>query len=129
MFKPTLTEPLIAVVDDDFSVLKSLVRLLRSAGYSVESYASPQECLGSWGTSLPQCYVIDVQMPEMSGFELIAQLRQKGCQSPAIFITAHDSSQARAWASQSGTAKLLLKPFEGTDLLSAVSKIVQPLET
>lgn len=117
--------PTIVVVDDDPSILKSLARLLRSVGYTVESFASPQDCLSSWEASLPGCYVIDVQMPGMSGFELLAQLRQQGCQSPAIFITAHDSSLSRASAHQHGSTGLLLKPFEDTALLAAVAQAMQ----
>ena len=64
-----MTRLLIAVVDDDPSVLKSLARLLRWAGYDVGAFASAEDFLASMATSLPQCLVLDVQMPEMSGIE------------------------------------------------------------
>jgi two-component system, LuxR family, response regulator FixJ len=114
--------PLIAVIDDDRSVLTSLPRLLRSAGYAAVAFSSAQEFLDAFPAQLPQCLVLDVQMPGMNGFELQSRLRELGCLVPIVFITAHDTPQTHAFVHQSGTAGLLLKPFSGASLLTAVSK-------
>ena len=121
----TTIKPRIAVVDDDESVVKALARLLRSAGYAACTFGSAQEFLGSIATSLPQCLVLDVQMPGMNGFELQSRLKDLGHgQLPVIFITAHDTPQMRASARQSGTFALLLKPFEDTALLAAIDEAI-----
>jgi len=115
-----MTKPLIVVVDDDRSVVKSLARVLRSAGYEVGTFGSAQEFLGSLAISLPQCLVLDVHMPEMNGFELQSRLRELGHRVPVVFITAHDTPQTRTAASQSGNTVLLFKPFGKAALLHAI---------
>jgi len=120
------SKPLIAVVDDDPSVVKSLARTLRSAGFEVSAFGSALEFLGFLETSLPRCLVLDVQMPEMNGFELQSRLRELGYRVPVVFITAHDTPQTRATASQSGTLGLLFKPFGNTALLDLVRRAVEP---
>lgn len=118
------TKPFIAVVDDDRSVVKSLTRTLRSAGYEVGPFGSPQEFLSSLGAAAPQCLVLDVHMPGMTGLELHCRLRELGHQMPVIFITAHDMPQIHAAASQAGVVALLFKPFGNPALLRAVQQAV-----
>jgi len=117
-------KPLIAVVDDDLSVRKSLSRLLRSAGYAVRSFGSAQEYLDSMGTPSPGCLVLDVQMPGMSGFKLQARLKDLGLEVPIVFITAHNTPQTGICACQRGTVGLLFKPFDDNALLEVVGKAV-----
>jgi len=119
------TKPLVAVVDDDQSVLNSLARLLRSAGYPVVTFRSAEEFLGSIATALPRCLVLDVQMPGTNGFELQSRLRALGHQVPVIFITAHDSPQTRACVTQDGIFGVLFKPFKAVALLTAIGKAVE----
>ncbi|HEX7862243.1 MAG TPA: response regulator [Verrucomicrobiae bacterium] len=117
-------KPIVAVVDDDPSVLKALARLLRSAGYEVKTFVSPQEFLSSASISSARCVVVDVQMPGMSGFELQSRLKDMGRQVPIVFITAHDTPQTRVSACESGTVGLLLKPFSDDALLELLHKAV-----
>lgn len=114
-------KPVIAVVDDDAAVLKALSRLLRSAGWEVLIFHSGQELLELLPGIHFQYLIMDVQMPEMGGFELKNRLRQLGCEAPVLFITAHDSPQTRASAAQGGSLGLLTKPFSATSLLAALS--------
>jgi len=120
------TKPLIAVVDDDRSVVKSLARLLRSAGYEVGIFGSAHEFLGSLPTPLPQCLVLDVQTPEMTGIELQTRLQELGHRVPVVFMTAHDTPQTRAAATQDGILGLLFKPFAPAAFLATVGKAVVP---
>ena len=113
-------KPLIAVVDDDPSIIKSLARRLRLAGYPVKTYGSAMEFLTALPASLPQCLVLDVHMPEISGLELHECLAaQKSC-VPVIFMTAHDTPRTRERAHRAGSFGLLLKPFASEALLSAI---------
>jgi FixJ family two-component response regulator len=118
------TQPHIAVVDDDPSVIRSLARLLRSAGYAVRTYNSAQDFLTSLATLSPQCLVLDVQMPAMNGFELQARLRDSGCSLPVVFITAHDTAEARASARRGGAVGLLPKPFDNNSLLAVIGRVL-----
>jgi FixJ family two-component response regulator len=121
-------KPLIAVVDDDPSIVKSLARLLGSSGYAVKTYGSPLKFLESFPTEPPQCLVLDVHMPEMTGFELQDQLATQGTCVPAIFMTAHDTPQTRARARRAGCFGLLLKPFDSDALLCAIQEAVRSQE-
>ena len=114
------TKPLIAVVDDDRSVVKSLGRMLRVAGYAVESFGSAGEFLASLRASSPQCLVLDVHMPEMSGLDLHDRLAAEGSCLPVIFMTAHDTPQTRERIHRAGSFGLLLKPFANEALLCAI---------
>lgn len=121
-----MTKPLIAVVDDDPSVVRSLVRRLRLAGYCVTGFGSAQEFLSSLNRAAPRCLVVDVQMPDVNGFQLDSRLRALGCRMPVIFITAHDTPQTRASAKGCEAAALLFKPFDTAELLRAIKEGLSP---
>jgi FixJ family two-component response regulator len=118
--------PLVAVVDDDASFLRSVGRLLRASGYGVETFGSAREFLASLGAKTPRCLVLDVQMPEMTGLELQDHLAAQGSCLPIIFLTAYDSPQTRAHAHRGGSFGLLLKPFDKDALLRAIGEAVKP---
>ena len=117
-----MAKPLIAVVDDDPSVVKSLGRALRLAGYEVATFGSGQEFLGSLPTSLPRCLVLDVHMPEMNGFELQDPLAAQGVCVPIIFVTALDTPQTRARAHQASSFGFFLRPFDPKALFKAIGQ-------
>ncbi len=91
----TKTEALIAVVDDDASVRRSIGRLLRSAGFMVVTFASAEEFLQSVDTCAPNCLVLDVHMPNMDGLALESLLAMRDDKVPIVFITAHDDQSTR----------------------------------
>jgi len=111
--------PLIAVVDDDASVRKGLERLLRSARLDVLTYASGADFLRNGESHNPDCLVLDIQMPEMTGIELRDRMRPHPRQVPIVFITAHDDDEARRRAVGDGEAPYLRKPFGDDELLTA----------
>ncbi len=112
--------PLIAVVDDDESFLRSLGRLLRSVGYSVKTYNKSTDFLAALPGSLPRCIVADVHMSGMSGLELLEQLATQGYPLPVILMTAYDTPQTRERARKAGCIGLLLKPFDDQELLRVI---------
>ena len=83
----------IAVVDDEESVRKALKRLLRAAGMEVDSYASGQEFLD--GGQRPDCVVLDLHMPSMSGLQLLQRIHKMSKRLPVIVITAHEQAETR----------------------------------
>jgi FixJ family two-component response regulator len=114
--------PWIAVVDDDPSVLKALTRLLRIRSFGARTYNSALEFLASLSGEAPDCLIVDLQMPGMSGLELHQYLTGRGIDIPTIIITAHDERDARQRCEAAGTAGYLLKPIEDTALLEAIAK-------
>ena len=117
----TQTHPHVAVVDDEEPIRKALQRLMRSAGLSVETFGSGAEFLKSLDTRLPDCVVLDLQMPHMDGFNVQAHLAQKYAALPVIIMTGHDLPQARERAMQGGASAFLRKPVLDRILLDAIS--------
>jgi FixJ family two-component response regulator len=117
----TKTPRLIAVVDDEESIRKALMRLMRSVGLNVETFGSGAEFLQSIETRLPDCVVLDLHMPHMSGFNVQAHLARKCAALPVIIITGHDLPTARERAMAGGASAFLRKPVHDRTLLDAIS--------
>ena len=112
--------PRFAVVDDDPFVLRGLRRLLRSAGFDVDTYASGAAFLNSGGDDEPDCVVLDLHMPQTSGFEVQAQLLRRGRSTPVIVITGGDNPEAQSRALRLGAKDYFGKPVDGEALLAAI---------
>jgi FixJ family two-component response regulator len=111
--------PTIAIVDDDASVRRALHRLVESAGYVVETFASGREFLEWLPRGRAACLVLDVHMNEMSGFDL-----QQRLAVPIIFITSHEDDSTRERVKKSGAAGHLWKPFDEHAVLEAIRRAV-----
>lgn len=107
----------IAIVDDDAQVRVGLRSLLRSYGYTVEAYDGAAALLADNAPGRHHCIITDLQMPGMSGIELLEQLRHDGCQLPVILMTAFPEANLRKRAFQGGASCFLSKPFEANELL------------
>jgi len=111
---PNTKEPLIAIVDDDESVCRAIKRLVRSLGMTAEVSVSGTEFMDlieALPSFKPDCVVLDMQMPGMSGLEVQASLRRARRTVPVIFITAHEDRALREQALAMGAAAFLRKPF------------------
>jgi FixJ family two-component response regulator len=115
------TQPHVAVVDDEEPVRKALMRLMRSAGLSVETFGSGPEFLKSLEMRLPDCVVLDLHMPHMNGFSVQAHLAGKYAAVPIIIVTGHDLPKARERAMAGGASAFLRKPVPDRALLGAIS--------
>jgi FixJ family two-component response regulator len=118
--------PLISIVDDDLSVRRALRRLVQSASYAVDTFASAHEFLDASPSARPACLVLDLCLGGMSGLELQERLRVDGVGIPVILITAHDDAATSERVSRSGAAAYLRKPFDGQLLLDAIESAVRP---
>jgi len=118
----TQTERTVFVVDDDPSVLRSLERLLRAAGYAVEAHASPQVFLERAPMDRPGCVVVDLRMPGLGGLDLQEELARRGFPLPLIFLTGHGDVPSSVRAMKAGAIDFLSKPCDDTDLLAAVER-------
>lgn len=115
--------PVIGVIDDDPSVLKSLARLLRAAGFFVVPFASTELFLETHQAWTLHCLVLDVHFEGMSGFDLESYLSDSGLKFPIVFITAHDDAALRERVEATGQA-FLRKPFEETELLESINRML-----
>lgn len=115
----------IFIVDDDASVRRSLERLLRCAGYAVETFDTPRAFLAIARSLGAGCVVVDVRMPELSGLELQAGLAAAGCTLPLVFITGHGDVTESVKAMKGGAIDFLLKPVDDAQLLDAVGRALQ----
>ena len=118
------TAPLIFIVDDDPSVRKSLTRVVTSAGYAVESYASAREFMARAPFGGPCCMVLDVRMPGLTGPDLQAALAGPGHRVPIVFITGHGDISMSVKAMKAGAVDFLTKPFDVESLLEAIQRAV-----
>ncbi len=115
---------MIAVVDDEESVRKALVRLLLAAGYAARGFSSGDEFMMAWPSDPPGCVLLDLQMPGLSGTDVQRALKRAGARFPLIIITAHDSSGVREECMCEGAAAYLCKPLDERVLLSAVNAAI-----
>jgi FixJ family two-component response regulator len=122
----TLLDPLVIIVDDDPSVREALSLLLDSVGHQVRTYGSAQEFLESdLEPRGPACLVLDVRMPGLSGLDLQQELTAQNRLLPIIFITGHGDIPMGVRAMKKGAVDFLPKPFDDTDLLTAVQTALQ----
>jgi FixJ family two-component response regulator len=111
------------LVDDDASVRRALARLIKSAGYHVQTFASAREFLD--GGSLnegPGCLVLDVRLPGLSGIDLQRELQRTRLILPVIFITGHGDIPMSVNAMKAGAVDFLQKPVRDADLLRAIEQ-------
>jgi FixJ family two-component response regulator len=115
---------LVFVVDDDASVRKSLTRVITSAGFTVETFASAREFFARERPPGPCCTVLDVRMPGLTGLDLQEALAAAGRRMPIVFITGHGDVSMSVKAMKAGAVDFLTKPFDVENLLDAVRRAV-----
>jgi len=113
---------MVFVVDDDSSVRKSLTRLIGSAGYTVEAFASAREFLARARYPGPACLVLDVRMPGLNGLDLQEALARVGRRMSIVFVTGHIDVSESVRAMKHGAVDLLMKPVDDLELLAAVGR-------
>jgi two-component system, LuxR family, response regulator FixJ len=113
------------VVDDHGGIRKSLRFLIESAGLHTEGYASAEEFLGNYQPNRVGCLVLDVQMPGMTGLQLLEELAEHGDYRPAVVITGHADVTTAVRAMKAGAVDFLPKPFDDEDLLERVQQCIE----
>jgi FixJ family two-component response regulator len=118
-------DPVVIVVDDDRSFLRSTARLIRMAGFNVLTFASAEEFLHGVLPNAPVCLVLDVRLPGWSGLDLQQQLAYVGLRIPIIFMTGHGDIPMSVQAMKAGAVEFLTKPFDKRDLLLALKQSIE----
>ena len=113
---------LVCVVDDDQSVRRGLRRLFKSAGYAAETFASAEDYLAREIFEGPICLVLDVRMPGLNGLDLQEALGSRGACEQIVFITGHSDVPICTQAMKKGAVDFLMKPFDGGELIQAVTR-------
>jgi FixJ family two-component response regulator len=119
------SDAVIAIVDDDPSVRKGLRRLIRSAGWKAETFASAQEFLDRPRTEAPSCLVLDLQLPGLSGLDLQKRMAEVELDIPIVFLTGHGNIPASVQAMKAGAIEFLTKPVDEEDLLKAIQEAIE----
>jgi FixJ family two-component response regulator len=109
-------------VDDDESVRESLPDLLKEFGFTVLTFSSANEFLGSDSVDRAMCLVLDIAMPGMSGLDLQREIKSRGYKIPIIFITAQKDESIRVRVLGQGAVDILFKPFSDIELRDALGK-------
>ncbi|QJR10459.1 Transcriptional regulatory protein FixJ [Usitatibacter rugosus] len=124
MLKPRRLQ--VAVVDDEAHVRKALDRLMRGAGFEVQTWKSGSDFLGALPGHHLDCVILDLHMPGLSGFDVLASLNTPETHLPAIMITGHDTPGAEERARAAGASAYLRKPVDATELIEAIKRAVEP---
>jgi len=125
MQEPQESDALIAIVDDDPSVRRGLQRLIRSAGWKVETFASAQEFLARPSAISPSCLVLDLQLPGLSGLDLQQRMADLGLDIPVVFLTGQGNIPASVKAMKAGAIEFLTKPVDEQNLLKAIEEAIE----
>jgi two-component system alkaline phosphatase synthesis response regulator PhoP len=104
------------IVDDDAEMRALLAEYFRRLGFEVAEKESGQAALQTVTTETFDCFILDVSMPEMSGIELLRKLRDRGIDTPALFLTAHDMLDEKVAGFEAGADDYLAKPFSPREL-------------
>jgi two-component system, OmpR family, alkaline phosphatase synthesis response regulator PhoP len=115
----------ILIVDDDLSMRLLLAEYFRRLGYEVEEKETAEEGLDLALSGRFDCFIFDVTMPGMSGLELLKRVRERGVQTPAMFLTAHDAVDDKVAGFQAGADDYLAKPFSPRELEVRVESLLR----
>jgi FixJ family two-component response regulator len=116
--------PLIAVVDDDDSVCKAVGRVILASDLDVATFTSGQMLLDSLPARRPDCVVLDLHMPGLSGIDVLHALAHAGWELPVIIITGRDQPETRTRCLTAGALAYLPKPLNHAELLQAIGKAI-----
>jgi FixJ family two-component response regulator len=117
--------PTVFVVDDDAAVRRSLTRLLHSAGWNAEAFASAGDILERAPITGPGCVLLDVHMPGMNGLELQERMSEAGIFLPVVFLTGMGDIPMSVHAMKHGAVDFLVKPVEEAILFQALEQAIR----
>jgi two-component system response regulator FixJ len=115
----------IAVVEDDAGLRAAIEQLLRSAGFRAVTFESAEEFLTQPGSAGVKCVIADINLPGISGVELVKRLGTNGQRLPAVLITGRRDAATAALASQVADVPRLYKPFSDDALFDVIGQVMR----
>jgi len=119
------TNPIVFIVDDDVSVRESLESLILFEGWKPETFASAQAFLLRKPAEVPNCLILDVELPGLNGLELQERIAGDRSEMPIIFLTGHGDIPRTVRAMKAGAVEFLTKPFNYDVLLAAIRRALE----
>lgn len=116
--------PTVFVVDPDASVRASLDILLRRSGWKAESFASAAAFLARAPLLVPNCLVLEIDLPDLDALDLVRRIAAERKQTPTIVMSAHADIPMAVQAMRAGAAELMMKPLVEGVVLSAVGQAI-----
>lgn len=117
-------QAIVAVVDDDPSMLRAMETLLDAHGFGTLLFESAEEFLAQGAATKAECLLLDINLAGISGIELHKQLSLSGSRLPTIFMTALEDERMRSQAIGAGAIAFLRKPFPARQLIDAIEKSI-----
>src|SRR6266702_3435663 len=117
--------PIVYIVDDDSGMRTSLAWLLESVGVKSAGFANASAFLNAFDPGVPACLVLDVRMPEQSGFDVQAELNRQDASLPIIFVSGHGDIPMSVRAMQNGAIDFVEKPYNSQQMLERVQRALK----
>ena len=115
----------IILIEDDVGLRGALERVLRASGFEAQAYADAEAALADRSVDWADCLIVDLNLPAMSGLELLHRLRERGVMAPAIAISAQDDERVREEVRRRGVGHFLAKPFAAGELLRVLDSAME----
>ena len=119
-FSPAILSPVVHIVDDDPTVRRLLRGIVESGGWATEIYESAEKFLAAYAGERPGCLLLDMQMPGMSGLELLRMLKDRGSLLSVIMVTGHGDVALAVQAMKDGALDFIEKPVTALRILETV---------
>lgn len=110
----------VAIVDDDAVFRRALQRLVRSAGFEAQAFATGADFLEAAAQRPPDCVLLDLQMPGLDGFEVQVRMERDGLHVPVVVITGSDTPDGEERAKRGGASAYLRKPVDSEAVIEAI---------
>jgi FixJ family two-component response regulator len=117
--------PLVYIVDDDNGMRTSLAWLLESVGIRSQGFVSVADFLNAFDLTVPACLVLDVRMPQASGFDAQEELNRRGATLPIIFVSGHGDIPMSVRALQRGAIDFVEKPYNSQQMLERIQRALK----
>ncbi|OLL31978.1 DNA-binding response regulator [Burkholderia sp. SRS-W-2-2016] len=117
--------PVVYIVDDDNGMRTSLAWLLESVGIKSQGFVSATDFLRAFDLNVPGCLVLDVRMPEVSGFDVQEELNRRGATLPIIFVSGHGDIPMSVRALQHGAIDFVEKPYNSQQMLERIQRAMK----
>ena len=113
------------LVDDEDNLRSMLEAALRHSGFDVHPAANGRDAIEAVATVKPDLVVLDVQLPDLDGFDVVKRLRSSGDHTPVLFLTARDATEDRVRGLTLGGDDYLVKPFSLEELVARITAVLR----